>query len=94
MYYFNWFLSSIEDHNIHFSIFQVCKFFLEAIEKNLYGWFWNCPNGEKCIYRHALPPGFVLKKDKKKMEDEEEKVSLEEHIENEVTYLLLFLFSP
>jgi len=61
----------------------VCKYFLNAIEKSLYGWFWNCPNGEKCIYKHALPPGFVLKKDKKKEEDEENKVSLEEHIENE-----------
>ncbi|XP_057304478.1 zinc finger CCCH domain-containing protein 15-like [Hydractinia symbiolongicarpus] len=61
----------------------VCKFFLDAIEKSLYGWFWSCPNGEKCIYRHALPPGFVLNKDKKKQEDDEEKVSLEEHIENE-----------
>lgn len=61
----------------------VCKYFLDAIEKGLYGWFWNCPNGEKCMYKHALPPGFVLKKDKKKEEDEENKVSLEEHIENE-----------
>jgi len=60
----------------------ICKFFLEAVEKALYGWFWNCPNGDKCMYRHALPPGFVLKRDQKK-EDDEEKVSLEEHIENE-----------
>jgi len=60
----------------------ICKFFLDAVEKNLYGWFWNCPNGLKCMYRHALPAGFVLKRDQKK-EDEEEKVSLEEHIENE-----------
>jgi len=61
----------------------ICKFFLEAVEKSLYGWFWNCPNGnDKCMYRHALPPGFVLKKDMKK-EEETEKVSLEEHIENE-----------
>jgi len=60
----------------------ICKYFLEAVEKSLYGWFWNCPNGEKCMYRHALPPGFVLKKDQKK-EEEENKVSLEEHIENE-----------
>lgn len=30
----------------------VCKFFLEAIEKNQYGWFWECPNGgAKCHYR-------------------------------------------
>lgn len=51
-----------------------------------YGWFWACPNGEKCKYKHALPPGFVLKKDKKKMEEQEEdsKISLEELIEEEV----------
>lgn len=36
------------------------------------------------MYRHALPPGFVLKKDKKKEEAEEEKISLEELIETEV----------
>jgi len=61
----------------------ICKFFLDAVEKGLYGWFWNCQNGnDKCMYRHALPPGFVLKKDQKK-EEEEDKVSLEEHIENE-----------
>lgn len=34
------------------------------------------------MYRHALPPGFVLKKDKKK-EEKEEEISLEELIENE-----------
>ncbi|XP_031695768.1 zinc finger CCCH domain-containing protein 15 [Anarrhichthys ocellatus] len=62
----------------------VCKHFLEAIENNKYGWFWACPSGgDVCMYRHALPPGFVLKKDKKKEEKEEEKISLEELIENE-----------
>jgi len=61
----------------------VCKHFLDAIEGNKYGWFWSCPGGESCMYRHALPAGFVLKKDKKKDEDEEEKISLEELIENE-----------
>nr|XP_020442926.1 zinc finger CCCH domain-containing protein 15 [Monopterus albus] len=61
----------------------VCKYFLEAIENNKYGWFWVCPaGGDSCMYRHALPPGFVLKKDKKKEETEEE-VSLEELIESE-----------
>lgn len=39
----------------------VCKFFLDAIEKELYGWFWRCPNGDDCKYRHALPPGYVYK---------------------------------
>ncbi|KAI1644871.1 uncharacterized protein F4817DRAFT_198939 [Daldinia loculata] len=41
---------------------KVCKFFIEAIEDGKYGWFWTCPNGgDKCKYKHALPPGFVLK---------------------------------
>lgn len=41
---------------------KVCKFFIEAVENGKYGWFWTCPNGgDKCMYRHSLPPGFVLK---------------------------------
>lgn len=61
----------------------VCRYFLDAIENNKYGWFWVCPGGgDTCMYRHALPPGFVLKKDKKK-EEREEEISLEELIENE-----------
>lgn len=43
-------------------LLQICKFFLDAVEKSKYGWFWSCPNGEHCKYKHALPPGFVLKK--------------------------------
>ncbi|XP_044160653.1 zinc finger CCCH domain-containing protein 15 isoform X1 [Bufo gargarizans] len=61
----------------------VCKFFLEAIEGNKYGWFWVCPGGgDTCMYRHALPPGFVLKKEKKK-EEKEDEISLEDLIEKE-----------
>ncbi|XP_046859079.1 zinc finger CCCH domain-containing protein 15-like [Xenia sp. Carnegie-2017] len=60
----------------------VCKYFLEAIDKALYGWFWTCPNGNKCIYRHALPPGFVLKKKEQKNKEKDE-ISLEELIEEE-----------
>ena len=61
---------------------KVCKYFLEAIDKGLYGWFWTCPNGgDKCIYRHALPPGFVLKKKEQKQDKDE--ISLEELIEEE-----------
>ncbi|KAK7590648.1 hypothetical protein V9T40_002261 [Parthenolecanium corni] len=60
----------------------ICKFFLEAVENSKYGWFWSCPNGPTCIYRHALPPGFVLKKDKKK-EEKDDSISLEELIETE-----------
>ena len=41
---------------------KVCKFFIEAVENGKYGWFWTCPNGgDKCMYKHSLPPGFVLK---------------------------------
>ena len=37
---------------------KVCKHFIAAIEDGKYGWFWICPNGgDKCMYRHALPPG-------------------------------------
>lgn len=52
------------------------------MEKSKYGWFWQCPSGENCIYRHALPPGFVLKKDKKK-EDKKNEITLEDLIEKE-----------
>lgn len=39
---------------------KVCKFFIEAVEEGKYGWFWTCPNGgDKCMYQHKLPPGFV-----------------------------------
>ncbi|KAL3474104.1 hypothetical protein BJX99DRAFT_232187 [Aspergillus californicus] len=41
---------------------KVCKFFIEAVENQKYGWFWVCPNGgNKCMYKHSLPPGFILK---------------------------------
>jgi len=30
----------------------ICKHFLDAVEKRQYGWFWQCPNGNKeCKYR-------------------------------------------
>ncbi|CAH2981490.1 unnamed protein product [Chilo suppressalis] len=61
----------------------ICKHFLEAVEKSKYGWFWECPAGTKCIYRHALPAGFVLKRDKKKMEEKKNEISLVDLIERE-----------
>lgn len=69
----------------------ICKDFVDAVEKNVYGWFWECPNGgEKCIYRHALPPGYVLERDKKEAErarlealEDEDEMTLEETIEEE-----------
>ncbi|KAF9582605.1 hypothetical protein BGW38_010987, partial [Lunasporangiospora selenospora] len=63
----------------------VCKFFLEAIENQKYGWFWECPNGGTgCKYRHALPPGFVLKtKAELRAEANKEVISIEEFLEME-----------
>jgi len=61
----------------------ICKFFLDAVEKSKYGWFWECQNGQDCHYRHALPPGFILKKDKKAAESKENQISLEDLIEKE-----------
>ncbi|EJU04951.1 hypothetical protein DACRYDRAFT_20523 [Dacryopinax primogenitus] len=62
----------------------VCKFFIEAIEKGMFGWFWECPNGgEKCMYKHALPPGFVLKSQKKADESKKDEISLEDFLEVE-----------
>lgn len=57
----------------------VCKFFIQAVEDSKYGWFWMCPNGEVCKYRHALPPGFILRGARKKVDEEVQ--TLEEWIE-------------
>ncbi|EEB06668.1 mRNA export protein Mep33 [Schizosaccharomyces japonicus yFS275] len=63
----------------------VCMFFLEAAETGKYGWLWQCPNGnDTCIYRHALPQGYILQKDRKKgKDDKSNQISLEEFIEIE-----------
>ncbi|KAG2018309.1 cytoplasmic protein, variant 2 [Coprinopsis cinerea AmutBmut pab1-1] len=64
----------------------VCKYFIEAIETSKFGWFWECPNGgESCQYRHALPPGFVLKSQKKAAEEaaKANTISLEDFLEVE-----------
>ncbi|RKO97117.1 hypothetical protein CXG81DRAFT_6502, partial [Caulochytrium protostelioides] len=69
----------------------VCKYFLEAVETGKYGWFWECPNGgKKCIYRHALPPGYVLKKRESEAErrereanERENALTLEDFLETE-----------
>lgn len=64
---------------------KICNIFLQAVEDNKYGWFWECPNGDKCKYRHCLPEGYVLKRDLKKMKDaeNENKISIEDLIERE-----------
>lgn len=76
--------SKSEEYNKNKPTDIVCKYFLEAVEKKQYGWFWTCPNGGKdCHYRHALPPGYVLKSQMKALlEEETTKVSIEEEIED------------
>lgn len=49
----------------------ICKYFLDALDSRKYGWFWSCPNGKDCQYRHALPPGYVLKSEMAAMLAEE-----------------------
>ncbi|CAN8024720.1 unnamed protein product [Ixodes persulcatus] len=64
----------------------ICKHFLDALEQNKYGWFWECPSGgQKCHYRHAVPPGFVLKKNKKNADEvkPEDTLTIEDLIETE-----------
>jgi len=61
-----------------------CKHFLEAVENDLYGFNWVCPNnGDNCHYRHMLPMGYVLQKDLGPIDpnDKEEELTLEEQIE-------------
>ena len=66
----------------------VCKFFLDAIQKKVYGIQWECPNGDQCQYRHCLPKDYVLKTKKDTMQEEmtlEEFCNLEEQIDEERT---------
>ena len=72
----------------------VCKFFLDAIDSRKYGWFWACPNGDTCKYRHALPPGFVLKKKEtteerleRERREKENEITIEDFLEKEVRLL-------
>ncbi|KAK8467840.1 hypothetical protein PHAVU_007G162750 [Phaseolus vulgaris] len=77
--------SKKDDYNHNKPTDIVCKHFLDAVEKKQYGWFWVCPNGGRnCHYRHALPPGYVLKSQMKALlEEEANKISIEEDIENQ-----------
>lgn len=60
----------------------ICKFFLEAVENRRYGWKWVCPNGMSCIYRHCLPPNYVLKRDAYIFKKDDD-IILEEVLEEE-----------
>ena len=62
---------------------KICKFFLEAIEKKKYGWFWVCPNGYNCIYRHCLPPDYVFKNDKQPETEEKKDDNIAQQIDAE-----------
>jgi hypothetical protein len=60
----------------------ICKYFIEAVETSKYGFRWECPsNGDKCIYRHCLPPGFILNTER--FEDDVDSRPIEEIIEEE-----------
>ena len=62
----------------------ICKHFMEAVETDKYGYFWECPNkGEKCEYRHALPPGMVIIKEIPLEKPSEDELTLEERIDEE-----------
>jgi len=64
----------------------ICKFFMDAVVKKIYGWKWECPNGDSCHYKHCLPQGFVIPTSKDKMQEEmgvEEYMNLEEQIDEE-----------
>ncbi|KAJ3198840.1 hypothetical protein HDU67_003360, partial [Dinochytrium kinnereticum] len=70
--------------NINLPTEIVCKYFLEAIENSKYGWFWECPNGgTSCKYRHALPPGYVLKKKETEAERKEREANEKD---NQITF--------
>lgn len=61
---------------------KICKFFLDSVEAGKYGWRWTCPNGIPCIYRHALPIGYTLKRDGP-VEEKKEDMTLEEKLEQD-----------
>ena len=62
----------------------ICKFFMEAIENDKYGFLWICPNnGDTCQYRHCLPPGMVIIKSMPLERPDEDEMTLEERIDEE-----------
>lgn len=64
----------------------VCKHFLDAIRKRVYGYKWQCPNGDECHYKHCLPKDYVIKSLKSDQQEDmtfEEFQDLEEKIDAE-----------
>jgi hypothetical protein len=58
------------------------------VEKSKYGWNWNCFNGDKCKYKHCLPPGYVLSVDGENNKIEMVDDNIEEKIDEERNKLL------
>jgi hypothetical protein len=70
----------------------VCRYFLEAVQKKIYGWKWECPNGDDCQYKHCLPKGYILMTQADRIQEEmtiEEYMDLEEQIDEERTRISL-----
>jgi len=64
----------------------VCRYFLEAVSKKIYGFKWECPNGIDCQYRHYLPKGYVIQTKEDRIQEEmtaEEFINFEEQIDEE-----------
>lgn len=64
----------------------VCKYFLDAVKIRIYGYKWQCPNGDECHYKHCLPKDYIIKTLQEKTEEEmtiEEFHDLEEKIDVE-----------
>ena len=59
---------------------------MEAVQRKIYGWKWECPNGDDCQYKHCLPKGYVLITQADRQQEEmtiEEYMDLEEQIDAE-----------
>lgn len=64
----------------------VCKYFLDAVKNKVYGYKWQCINGDDCHYKHCLPKDYVIKSLQAKTEEEmtlDEFHDLEEKIDVE-----------
>lgn len=58
------------------------------MQRKIYGWKWECPNGDDCQYKHCLPKGYILLTQADKVQEEmtiEEYMDLEEQIDEERT---------
>lgn len=77
----NEFIKAVETKKLVINLFNIFMVF----EYFRYGWFWECPKGPNCKYRHILPEGFVLESEKKALKAAEKKnqISLEDLIERE-----------